>query len=182
MLTPRLVWRTILLATASYHRLKNCSNIQQGRYHQCDAGYYLSSTTITLNKCVLNDHVSRNSNTYINIIRVSNSRLPMQYSFDQISNNITCENSFSLFLPILNLLLKIPNHHCDPNRYIINLIPKLNNNNSLPYHTSSILQSSWTFPSISESIQVVSTLLCPSTYLVYPNHPRTSLVYLTQLK
>ena len=57
-----------------------------------------------------------------NCVRVSYSGLPMRYYFEKTLNDIPCVNSFPLFSPILNLELKIRNHHCAPNSYQDDLI------------------------------------------------------------
>ena len=47
------------------------------------------------------------SDRYDRYVRVSDSGPPTQYYFEKILNDITCVNSFYLFLPTLNFELQI---------------------------------------------------------------------------
>ena len=52
----------------------------------------------------------------------SYSGFPIQDSFEQISNEIPCVDSFALFLPDLSFELQIKNHYCSPNSHQDNVI------------------------------------------------------------
>ena len=55
-------------------------------------------------------------------VRVTDSVLPTQDSFEKMSNNIPCVNIFQLLLPTLNFKFQIQNHYCAPNSHHDNLI------------------------------------------------------------
>ena len=90
-------------------------------------------------------------------VRVSDSGLQIQYSFDQVSNYIPCVKSFPLFITTINIKMQIRNHQCAQNiqkDHLIIFISTWNSNTSLPYYTSSFPQAYCTFRSITDSTQI----------------------------